>query len=164
MPLDLLSQSTSTPGKRWNFEQTLGEHRLSLPPLAIDTLQVNITKLCNQACRHCHVDAGPKRTESMSRELVEHCLDVLGASPAIRTLDITGGAPELHPDFGYLVDRAQALGKHVIARHNLTVTMDPHPITGVSMRHLPEFYATRKVELISSLPFYDEYFTDKQRG
>lgn len=110
------------------------------------------------------MDASPKRTESMSREHIETCLKILRDHPAIATLDITGGAPELHPDFDYLVTSARRLGKHVIARHNLTVQIDGHPVTGESKGYLPRFYADEQVEVISSLPYYAEYFTDKQRG
>jgi len=137
---------------------------MELPPRAVDTLQVNITKLCNQACRHCHVDASPARTEMMSAEAMEKCLEILERHRRIATLDITGGAPELHPGFAALVERAVGLGKHVIVRHNLTVQLDPHPTSGASMAHLPQFFAQHRVEVISSLPYYQQYFTDAQRG
>ncbi len=146
------------------FEETLAAHRLDLAPLAIETLQVNVTRLCNQACHHCHVDASPKRTEQMSREMVDRCLEVLQQHPTITKLDITGGAPELNPHFDYFVERARALGKHVMVRHNLTVTLDGNPQTGESKGYLPEFFARHRVEVISSLPYYQEFFTDKQRG
>lgn len=146
------------------FEETLNRFGLDLSPLSIDTLQVNVTRLCNQACHHCHVDASPKRTEQMNRATVDRCLEVLAAHPPIAKLDITGGAPELNPDFDYFVVEARKLGKHVMVRHNLTVTIDGNPQTGESKRHLPEFFAEHKVEVISSLPYYQEFFTDKQRG
>lgn len=149
---------------RHDFATLLRARGLSLPPLTIDTLQVNITKLCNQACRHCHVDASPARTERLSRAGVEKCLEILAAHPQIRNLDITGGAPELHPDFDEFVERAAALGKHVMVRHNLTVQFDGNPQTGAQKNHLPEFFARHRVEVISSLPYYQEYFTDAQRG
>ncbi len=149
---------------RYNFYGVLNEHGLELPALTIDTLQINITKLCNQACRHCHVDSSPKRTEQMDRRTVERVAEILANHPAIGKLDITGGAPELNPHFEWLVREAVRLGKHVMVRHNLTVTLDGHPITKASMRHLPEFFAAHRVEVISSLPYYEEYFTDKQRG
>ncbi|MGH9843370.1 MAG: arsenosugar biosynthesis radical SAM (seleno)protein ArsS [Blastocatellia bacterium] len=146
------------------FEETLAAHQLDLAPLAIETLQVNVTRLCNQACRHCHVDASPRRAEQMSRETVDRCLEVLQRHPAITKLDITGGAPELNPHFDYFVEQARTLGKHVMVRHNLTVTLDGNPQTGESKRYLPEFFARHRVEVISSLPYYQEFFTDKQRG
>jgi radical SAM/Cys-rich protein len=147
-----------------DFGALLRERGLSLTPLAIDTLQINITKLCNQACRHCHVDSSPARTEKLSRAGVEKCLEILAAHPQIRNLDLTGGAPELHPDFDYLVVEAVKLGKHVMARHNLTVQFDGNPQTKEGKEYLPEFYAQHRVEVISSLPYYQEYFTDAQRG
>jgi radical SAM/Cys-rich protein len=146
------------------FEETVARHKLDLLPAVIETLQVNITRLCNQACHHCHVDASPKRTEQMSRETVDRCLDVLARHPSITKLDITGGAPELNPHFDYFVVEARRLGKHVMVRHNLTVTIDGNPQTGESKRYLPEFFAAHQVEVISSLPYYQEFFTDKQRG
>ncbi|MEZ0368300.1 MAG: arsenosugar biosynthesis radical SAM (seleno)protein ArsS [Candidatus Sericytochromatia bacterium] len=146
------------------FAQTLAAKKLSLPPRSIATLQINITRLCNQACHHCHVDASPKRREMMPAEVIDACLDVLARHEGIHTLDITGGAPELHPGFKALVERACALGKQVMVRHNLTVSLDPHPLTGESMAWLPEFFAMQRVEVVSSLPFYETWMTDRQRG
>jgi radical SAM/Cys-rich protein len=147
-----------------SFEEKLAQQGLDLPPLSVETLQVNVTRLCNQACHHCHVDASPKRTEQMSRATVDRCLEILARHPAITKLDITGGAPELNPHFDYFVEAARRLNKHVMVRHNLTVTIDGNPQTGESKRYLPEFFARHRVEVISSLPYYQEYFTDKQRG
>ncbi|MEQ9620103.1 MAG: arsenosugar biosynthesis radical SAM protein ArsS [Deltaproteobacteria bacterium] len=150
--------------EKYNFYKTLEENKLALRPLAIDTLQVNVTKLCNQACVHCHVDASPKRTEQMDLRSVDRCLEILSEHRAIKNLDITGGAPELNPHFDYFVSQATNLGKHVMVRHNLTVTLDGNPVTGESKSYLPGFYAYHGVEVISSLPYYQEYFTDRQRG
>ena len=147
-----------------DFEAQLRRAKIELAPRAIDTLQVNITKLCNQQCRHCHVDASPARREMMSEEGIARCLEILERHTAIGKLDITGGAPELHPGFDGFVERAVRLGKHVMVRHNLTVQLDPHPITGASMEYLPEFFARHRVEVISSLPYYQQFFTDAQRG
>ena len=147
-----------------DFETQLRRAKIELAPLAIDTLQVNITKLCNQQCRHCHVDASPARREMMSDEGIAKCLEILERHPAIAKLDITGGAPELHPGFNGFVERAVALGRRVLVRHNLTVQLDPHPVTGASMEYLPEFFARQRVEVISSLPYYQQFFTDAQRG
>jgi len=147
-----------------DFETQLRKAGIELPPLAVETLQVNITKLCNQQCRHCHVDASPARSEMMSPEGIAKCLEILERHPGIAKLDITGGAPELHPGFRGFVERARALGRHVMVRHNLTVQLDPHPQTGASMAYLPGFFARQRVEVISSLPYYQQYFTDAQRG
>ncbi|HHN73915.1 MAG TPA: radical SAM/Cys-rich domain protein [Acidobacteria bacterium] len=146
------------------FLRLLDARSLSLEPLSVETLQINITRLCNQACRHCHVDASPRRREMMARATWEQCLAVLERHPSIRHLDITGGAPELHPDFEQIVRRARAVGRHVMVRHNLTVTLDGHPISGASMAHLPGFFAEQGVEVISSLPYYRASLTDRQRG
>jgi len=122
------------------------------------TLQVNVGKLCNQACHHCHVDAGPNRTEQMSRATAERAAEVLARSPRVATMDITGGAPELNENFGVLVERARALSREVIVRCNLTVIF----VDGMSW--LPEFYARNNVHLICSLPCYTAENVEKQRG
>ena len=149
---------------RFDFEDQLRRNGINLPPLSIDTLQVNVTKLCNQVCRHCHVDASPQRREMLSPEGVARCLEILEGHPQIGKLDITGGAPELHPGFDGFVEKAVALGRHVMVRHNLTVQLDGHPVTKESKEYLPRFFARNRVEVISSLPYYQEYFTDAQRG
>lgn len=149
---------------QFSFQDHLSRKGLCSFPLSVETLQINITKLCNQACHHCHVDASPKRTEQMELSTVNQCLTVLAQTPSIKNLDITGGAPELNPHFEYLVQEAKKLQKHVLVRHNLTVTFDGNRQAGESKRHLPVFFSENKVEVISSLPYYQEYFTDKQRG
>ncbi len=131
-----------------------------LPPLTTippSVLQINVGKRCNQACHHCHVDAGPDRTEVMTDDVVEAALDLLQYSE-IPTLDITGGAPELHPRFREIVQRGVALGRHVIDRCNLTITTLPN------YQDLPEFFAAHRVEVIASLPSYAASQTDRQRG
>ena len=148
----------------YDFDSQLRRRGLALPPLSVDTLQVNITRMCNQVCRHCHVDASPARTEMLSPEGVAKCLEILERHPGIRTLDVTGGAPELHPQFDAFVEGAVALGKRVMVRHNLTVQLDGHPVTGESKAYLPRFFARNRVEVVSSLPYYQAYFTDAQRG
>jgi radical SAM/Cys-rich protein len=122
------------------------------------TMQVNVGKLCNQACHHCHVDAGPKRTERMTRATAERVLDVLARSPRIATVDITGGAPELNENFAMIVERARSLDREVIVRCNLTVTLEP------GMEWLPEFYRDHDVALVCSLPCYTAGNVDRQRG
>ena len=148
----------------YDFQAEIARHKLDMVPLTIETLQVNITKLCNQACLHCHVDSSPKRTEQMDRETVDRCLEILAGHDEIKNLDITGGAPELNPYFDYMAIEARKLGKHVMVRHNITVTFDGNPQTGEDKSYLPDFFAENRLEVISSLPYYQEYFTDKQRG
>lgn len=123
----------------------------------VSTLQINVGKRCNQACRHCHVDAGPDRTEVMPPDIVEACLVFL-ESHEIPVLDITGGAPELHPQFRQIVERASAVGRHVIDRCNLTITQLPN------YAYLPSFLAEHRVEVIASLPSFAGRQTDAQRG
>ena len=147
-----------------NFEALLTQHHIQLTPRSIDTLQVNLTRLCNQVCRHCHVDSSPTRTEALSSEGIVKCLEILEQHPQITKLDLTGGAPELHPRFDEFVERAVAMGKHVMVRHNLTVQSDGNPQTGEAKDYLPRFFAQNRVEVISSLPYYQDYFTDAQRG
>jgi radical SAM/Cys-rich protein len=123
----------------------------------VETLQVNLGKLCNQTCRHCHVDAGPTRTQVMTRETAELVVEVLRRHP-IPSVDLTGGAPELNPNFEYLVEKAHALGRHVIDRSNLTVFY----VEG--RQHLPEFLRAHQVEVMASLPCYLEQNVEAQRG
>jgi radical SAM/Cys-rich protein len=129
----------------------------SLRPTRIEILQMNLGKLCNQTCRHCHVDAGPDRAEVMPATVVDACLHVLEES-RIPKLDITGGAPELHAQFRDIVRRARALGRHVMDRCNLTVLLLPR------YADLPEFLAEHRVEIIASLPATNPRQTDVQRG
>ncbi len=123
----------------------------------LQVLQVNLGYRCNQACRHCHVAAGPNRTESMDWETVQTVLDFLRRS-RIQTLDLTGGAPEMHPHFRYLVSAARTLGVHVIDRCNLTILEEP------GHQDLADFLARHRVEIVASLPCYLEDNVDRQRG
>jgi radical SAM/Cys-rich protein len=130
------------------------------PPLrrrAVETLQVNLGYTCNQSCLHCHVNAGPNRPEQMDRATVDAVLDVLVAKD-IRTLDLTGGAPELNPHFRDLVREARARGVHVIDRCNLTILFEP------GQEGLAEFLAEQRVEVVASLPCYSQGNVDRQRG
>ncbi len=149
------SEALSNP----DFDATLARHGIrALSRKSPATIQVNVGKLCNQACHHCHVDAGPRRTEQMTRATAARVLEVLAASPRVATLDITGGAPELNPNFAMIVERARALGRKVIVRCNLTVTQEP------GMEWLVDFYRRSAVELVCSLPCYTAENTDRQRG
>jgi radical SAM/Cys-rich protein len=115
-------------------------------------------KLCNQACHHCHVEAGPKRTEVMPREVAERVVELLERSPAAKVVDLTGGAPELNPHFRWLVAAARRLGRKVIDRCNLTVLFEPE------MDDLPAFLARHQVRLVASLPCYRAENVERQRG
>jgi radical SAM/Cys-rich protein len=141
-----------------SFDEALARGRAAaLTTTELAVLQVNVGKRCNQACHHCHVDAGPDRSEVMSDAVVEAVLAVFERHD-IPTMDITGGAPELHPRFREIVMRARALGRHVIDRCNLTITTLPN------YSDLPEFLAAHRVEVVASLPSYAASQTDRQRG
>lgn len=129
-----------------------------LRPTALEIFQVNVGKMCNQTCKHCHVDAGPDRKEIMTRETMELCLEALRYTD-VQTVDLTGGAPEMNPNFRWFVEEISALGKKPMVRCNLTI------ITANKKYHdLPEFYAQYGVHVVSSLPFYQKRNTDRQRG
>jgi radical SAM/Cys-rich protein len=152
--LRLLEQTTACPP----FETSLEQAGLCpLTATGITVLQMNVGKLCNQTCRHCHVDAGPDRTEVMSKDTIDLCLQAF-ARTDIPTLDITGGAPELNPHFRWIVGQARALGRQVMDRCNLSVLLLP------SQADLGEFLAEHRVEVVASLPSYRASQTDAQRG
>lgn len=141
------------------FAGTLVEH--GLPRLArarVTTLQVNVGRLCNIACHHCHVEAGPKRTEIMPPRVAEAIIGVVAKNPSVEVLDLTGGAPEMNPSFRYLVTEARRLGRRVIDRCNLTILGEP------GYEDLPEFMATLGVDVVASLPCYTKDNVDQQRG
>lgn len=140
------------------FEATLAESGLyPLRAAGIEVLQVNLGKLCNMTCKHCHVDAGPQRREIMSHETAQACIQAL-ADADIPTLDLTGGAPKMNPSFRFLVEEARRLDRHVIERCNLTILRAP------GYTDLPEFLAQHQVEIVASLPCYLEENVDAQRG
>ena len=141
-----------------SFADSLRDAGLSpLRPTSIDILQLNVGRRCNQTCRHCHVDAGPDRREMMPDRVMDRCLEIIEGTP-IPTVDITGGAPELHRRWRELVTRARAAGKHVMDRCNLTITLLPN------YAYLPEFFAEQGVHVVASLPHYRARSTDAQRG
>jgi radical SAM/Cys-rich protein len=140
-----------------SFKEKLKQNDLDLHTTEVEILQVNVGKLCNQACKHCHVDASPTRTEIMQRETIDACLEVLRENK-IPTLDITGGAPEMIPDFRYFVTEARKTGTKIMVRHNLTVMFEK------GEEYLPEFFAENEVEVVSSLPYFMQQQTDAQRG
>lgn len=136
--------------------EAIGYHPLR--PTGIEIFQINIGKMCNQVCKHCHVDAGPDREEIMTRETMQLCLDTLSRS-SIETVDLTGGAPEMNPDFRWFAEEIKKLGKHIIVRCNLTIIL-----ANKKYHDLPEFYKKHRIEVVSSLPFYTADRTDRQRG
>jgi radical SAM/Cys-rich protein len=142
-----------------SFESALAA--AGLPRLRRDaatTLQLNLTRRCNLACHHCHVDSSPIRTEAMSAPTVDRVLALLANSPGVEWVDLTGGAPELHPDFRRIVRRARELGRGVIDRCNLTVFFEP------GCGDLPEFLAEQQVRVVASLPCYSADNVERQRG
>ncbi len=136
--------------------ETIGLHPLK--PTGIDIFQMNLGKMCNQTCKHCHVDAGPDRKEIMTQETMQQCLDIL-AEHDISTVDVTGGAPEMNPHFRWFVEEASRMGKHIMDRCNLTIIL-----ANKKFHDLPEFFAHHGVEVVSSLPHYTSTRTDRQRG
>jgi len=142
------------------FQQKLSESGLyPLHPTGIQIFQLNVGKVCNQVCRHCHVDAGPDRREVMSRDTMRQCLAVLQQHPEFSVVDITGGAPEMNPHFRWFVEEVSKLNRKVMVRCNLTIIL-----ANKSYHDLPQFYKEHGVEVVSSLPFYTQDRTDRQRG
>jgi radical SAM/Cys-rich protein len=142
-----------------DFESTLDAHGAG--PLRrgrVETLQVNVGKRCNQACHHCHVEAGPRRTETMDGRVAARVIDVLAGNPGVAVLDLTGGAPELNPHFRTLVVGARRLGRRVIDRCNLTILVEP------GQEELAAFLAEAGVDVVASLPCYGPENVDRQRG
>tara|TARA_B100000749_G_scaffold280899_1_gene281144 strand:+ start:243608 stop:244648 length:1041 start_codon:yes stop_codon:yes gene_type:complete len=131
---------------------------LPLKPTGVDILQINMGKMCNQICKHCHVDAGPDRKEIMTRETLQQCLDALDNS-GIKTVDLTGGAPEMNPEFRWFVEEVRKRGVHVMNRCNLTIVL-----ANPKYNDLPLFFKEHQVEVISSMPHYTSGMTDRQRG
>ncbi|NJL83458.1 MAG: radical SAM/Cys-rich domain protein [Chloroflexaceae bacterium] len=125
---------------------------------AITVLQINLGKRCNLACTHCHVEAGPKRTEELSPLICEQLIAVIQRFPQLETVDLTGGAPEMNYGFRPVVEAARQMGKEVIVRSNLTIFWEP------GYEDLPEYFARQQVRVVASLPCYLEDNVDKQRG
>jgi radical SAM/Cys-rich protein len=124
----------------------------------IEIIQLNLGKMCNQTCKHCHVDAGPDRKEIMTKETMQLCLDKL-CETDIPIVDLTGGAPELNPDFRWFVKELKKLNRHIMDRCNLTIIL-----SNKKFHDLPEFFANNNIEVVSSLPYYKQLNTDRQRG
>ena len=155
--LDILSDNEGVGVK--SFANSLNEigHPV-LYPTGVDIFQVNVGKMCNQVCKHCHVDAGPDRKEIMTRETMQQCIDAIRDTD-IMTVDLTGGAPEMNPDFRWFVEELSAMGKHIIVRCNLTII-----VAHKKYNDLPQFFKKHKVEVASSLPYFAARRTDAQRG
>ncbi len=148
-----------TPIRNATFDDALSRNGLGeLTRGRVTTLQVNVGRLCNLACHHCHVEAGPKRSEALSAEVADRLLELLAASPGITLLDLTGGAPEMNPQFRRLVGSARALGRRVIDRCNLSILEQP------GYADLAGFLAAQEVEIVASLPCYTLENVDQQRG
>jgi radical SAM/Cys-rich protein len=169
--LNVLQHPLADARNQMSILEDEGEHRhasfkdklsgMGMFPLkatGVEILQVNVGKMCNQVCKHCHVDAGPDRKEIMTRETMLFCLEVL-ANTDIQTVDITGGAPELNPDFRWFVEEVSKLGKHIIVRCNLTIIL-----ANKRFYDLPKFFREHRVEVVSSLPSFTRDRTDRQRG
>jgi radical SAM/Cys-rich protein len=152
--LKIINQPAGLPRFEEKFKET-GQDKLKASELEI--FQINIGKLCNQVCKHCHVDAGPDRREIMTKETMQLCLDALSKSK-IQIVDITGGAPEMNPDFKWFISELNKLKKHIIVRSNLSI------LVSNGFNDYPNFLAENEVEIISSLPYYTASNTDRQRG
>ena len=142
-----------------SFSDALSKNDLfPLKPVPLEIFQVNLGKMCNQTCAHCHVDAGPDRKEIMTKETLELCLEIL-QNTNIQIVDLTGGAPEMNPNFRWFVEEISKLNKKILVRCNLTII-----VSNKKYNDLPKFYSDHKIEVISSLPYYTQTRTDKQRG
>jgi radical SAM/Cys-rich protein len=158
--LEILSNGIFKSGSLPTFaEKIKATNQFPLKPSKIEILQINVGYMCNQVCAHCHVDAGPDRKEIMTIETMQQCLDVL-KNTDVHTLDLTGGAPEMNPNFRWFVEEASKLGvKDFIVRSNLTIIL-----ANKKYHDLPQFFAQHNIHVVSSLPFYKREKTDKQRG
>lgn len=158
--IEILSNGIFKKGELPTFETKIKETKqFPLRPKKLEVLQINLGYMCNQVCQHCHVDAGPDRKEIMTKEIMMQCLEVIKKTAA-HTLDLTGGAPEMNPDFRWFVEEASKVGiKDFIVRSNLTIIQ-----ANKKYHDLPEFFKKHKVHVVSSMPHYTRGKTDKQRG
>lgn len=158
--LDVLEKIGKEGNLLKRFEENLQTYGMfPIKSNELEILQVNVGKMCNQICTHCHVDAGPDRKEIMTRATMLHCLDALRQAPSVHTVDLTGGAPEMNPDFLWFVDEISKLGVKTIVRSNLTIL-----VSNKKYDSYPDFFAKHNVTIIASLPCYTAENTDKQRG
>lgn len=158
--VDFLSNGIFEEGDLPRFAEKLQEtQQFPLKPKPLEILQINVGYMCNQVCEHCHVDAGPDRKEIMTRETMQQCLEVIKTSGA-HTLDLTGGAPEMNPDFRWFVEEASKAGiQDFIVRSNLTII-----VANKKYHDLPEFFKKHNIHVVSSMPHWTKGKTDKQRG
>ena len=158
--LEILGNGIFKTGELPTFKNKVEETgKFPLKPIKLEILQINLGYMCNQTCAHCHVDAGPDRKEIMSKENLLQCLEIIKKTAA-HTVDVTGGAPEMHPHFRWFVEQASAIGvEDFIVRSNLTIIL-----ANKKYHDLPEFFKKHNIHVISSLPFYKPEKTDKQRG
>jgi radical SAM/Cys-rich protein len=143
---------------RANFKEMRDYHNLAIKRNSIKTVQINIGKRCNQSCIHCHVDAGPNRMENMDKKTAYRLVKLIAKAPYVETIDLTGGAPELNPNFRPIITAVSKMGKEIINRTNLTVFFEP------GQEDTIEFLANNKVQIFASLPCYTKKNVDKQRG
>lgn len=158
--LEILSNGIFANGQLPTFKDKIAEsNQFPLKPNPLEILQINVGYMCNQVCEHCHVDAGPDRKEIMTKETMQQCLDVIKTTGA-HTLDLTGGAPEMNPNFRWFVEEAAKAGiKDFIVRSNLTIIR-----ANKKYHDLPEFFKKYNVHVVSSMPHWTRGKTDKQRG
>jgi len=157
--LEVLNGKAENTSQFEAFENKLKQIDLyPLKPTGIEIFQINVGKMCNQVCKHCHVDAGPDRKEIMTKDTMQLCLNIL-KNHSIKTVDLTGGAPEMNPNFRWFVKEIKKLDKHIINRCNLTI-INANP----KYNDLPGFFKENEVEVVSSLPYYSASRTDSQRG
>ncbi len=158
--LDILSNGIFQSGALPKFKDKIAEtNQFPIKAKTLEILQINVGYMCNQVCDHCHVDAGPDRQEIMTKKTMQQCLDVIKTTGA-HTLDLTGGAPEMNPNFRWFVEEASKAGiKDFIVRSNLTIIR-----ANKKYHDLPEFFKKHKVHVVSSMPHWTKGKTDKQRG
>ncbi|MBN3519761.1 arsenosugar biosynthesis radical SAM protein ArsS [Algoriphagus lutimaris] len=158
--LEILSDGPFAEGELPTFQKKIAvSGQFPLRPKKLEILQINVGYMCNQVCKHCHVDAGPDRKEIMTRQTMSQCLEVLKSTSA-HTLDLTGGAPEMNPDFRWFVEEASKIGvQDFIVRSNLTILR-----SNKKYHDLPEFFKKHRVHVVSSMPHWTKGKTDSQRG
>ncbi|WP_111708061.1 arsenosugar biosynthesis radical SAM (seleno)protein ArsS [Lutibacter citreus] len=158
--LEILSNGIFKSGELLTFKESVAlTNQFPIKSKQLEILQINLGYMCNQVCAHCHVDAGPDRQEIMTKETMQQCLEVIKTTSA-HTLDLTGGAPEMNPNFEWFVEEASKVGiKDFIVRSNLTIIT-----SNKKYHHLPEFFKKHNVHVVSSMPHWTQGKTDKQRG